>query len=457
MVNEVRFAQPPVVLGWDGRLRVTDLDGRPLERAAAEVLMALGGQEPAWLALVEALLTVESAYPGNWEELRVAAEAMTGDPARRAQMARTTPEPAILLGLAALGEPQVVKNPGLTSREWDALMAHRKAGVAVRARNIADVLPVAMADHPDPEARVRVARNPLCSTVLLSHLADDPADAVRRAVAANPNTKRSTLRRMLRDKRNQPRVWEAIATNKNIPRLGLEKCLRLGPDRAREAAVANPRLPDWRVATLVLSRWSATRRALAGRPDARPGQLSWVEAFSRRDQPSKQNLIRARVISHPNVPGAVKARSEQLNAYMKSPDVAISPWLRLAPPSPFEALILFIALGLLATTVVTLNNIGAGLFACLLAGAVAIRCRTVRPGTKVAKPRGKQVPTDRRLAPTDRRNLYNRILPLAIVVSAIIASAQSNIAPGNPAGPTQPSSPTTTVTFPTLPGVTPSH
>jgi hypothetical protein len=449
--SEVRLADPPMVVHWDGRLRVTDPDGRPLDTAAAEVLMALGGKEPAWLVPLEALLTVESAFAGDWGQVRLAATAMGAPGPTRAQLARTASEPAVLLGLAALGEPQVLRNPAVTGREWDVLIAHRRRGVAARARNIADVLPPGLAEHPDPEARMRVARNPACPASLLSRLADDPADQVRKAVGTNPSTEARALRRMLSEKRNQLQVWEAIAANPKISWRGLEKCLREGPDQAREAAVANPRLPKWRVATLVTSKWSATRRALAGRPDASAKRLAWTERFSRRDQPGRQNLIRARIYSHPNASEVTKARVQQLNAFMKSAETPLPMWRKLAPPAPTEVLVLALGLGMLAVALATGPNIGGIFFALLLMGAVVVRCRTVRPGTKVSKARAqKQVPTDRRLIPTTRRNLYNRFLVLALVISAYLAGEQYDNGFAGSGGQGSPSGPTV-VTFGTLP------
>jgi hypothetical protein len=409
----------------DDGVHVVNRDGQTLDPVAAEVLIGLGGEEPAWLPLVEGVRAVTDRYD-DWETVQTAARAMAAIPNARRKAARTTDEPAVLIGMAAMGEVQVARNPNLTAREWDLLLENRRPETAELALRTASMLPPALHDHPDAATRMRVARNPTCPQPVLATLATDSNTGVLAAVAGNPQADQPILRQLLKDKNPTP-VREAAANNRQISPKALRRCLRDKAPEVRGAAAGNPVLPSWRAAFLVPNKRSAIRRALATRPDSTSRRLAWIERCSRRDQPTWQMLIRPRIASHPNASPQLTERIDELNAYVAHG--VRTPILRkVAPPSPWEAAVMFVALvgaisvvSLGARPVLLLPAVGIALL-------VAIHCRTVRPGMKVTKDlRTRRVPEAERLTPSTRWPRLQRgvwLVPL-LAINALIQSSNS--------------------------------
>lgn len=132
-----------------GMLTVRTKAGEHLDPNAAEVIMALGGEEPKWLRLVETLQVVNASYPGSQFALVQAAEVAGRNPAVRAQLAKRSSNRIVLLALAAIGQAQVACNPNLDAAEWDLLLNHRDSSVQAKAWSLVRVLPPSLADHVD--------------------------------------------------------------------------------------------------------------------------------------------------------------------------------------------------------------------------------------------------------------------------------------------------------------------
>lgn len=212
-LDETRLELPELdliaeVLG--DRLRIFTGSGDLLDPVAAQVLQSLGGTAPSWLRNVEGLHTVWGNYR-NTTALRSTAAALAKPDPQRAQIARTTLDPAVVIGLAAAGVPAVAQNPHCTAQAWDLLRLHDDEEVQERAWDLADVLPPSLASHPDANTRALAARNLACPRQTLDGLASDPSETVLLAVAGNPNTSGRALRRIARQKNLYIRA--AVAAN----------------------------------------------------------------------------------------------------------------------------------------------------------------------------------------------------------------------------------------------------
>ena len=146
----------------EAELELFTKTGQRLDPTSAEVILALGGDEPKWLRVVEALGAVHRIYPHDQEALLDAAEAIGQKKSSMVVTARDSRHYAELVALAEMGVHQVATNPLVDSLIWGLLMGDRDPGVCKRALVAANVLPPSLADYPDPQARIRVARNPLC-------------------------------------------------------------------------------------------------------------------------------------------------------------------------------------------------------------------------------------------------------------------------------------------------------
>jgi len=198
----------------DGELLLTTADGTFLDPVAAQVLLALGGAVPPWLPAVEGLQAV-------WNELRSipallsAAAALGHSRDLQDRFARTSPDPAVLIGLAAAGIAAVAQNPQCSAVSWDFLRLHPDESVCEEALDLAEVLPAALCRHPDADTRARAARNLACTRQDLSQLSRDPSVAVRLSVAGNPHSSSRSLRRVARLK--SVAIRAAAAGNRNFP------------------------------------------------------------------------------------------------------------------------------------------------------------------------------------------------------------------------------------------------
>jgi hypothetical protein len=430
----------------EGRLLVANAEGDPLDPAAAEVLMALGGDAPWWLYAVEGLEAVDRWAPFDVDALRRAVKALGQSPQHQIGVARSTTDQAVLVGLAGGGVVQVALNPAITPVEWDILRAHRDGSVWARALRLATVLPAALGDHRDPQTRLRVSRNPVCPPDVLARLSGDFDVQVQAEVAANPNTEAKVLQALLVD--GTDAVRRAVASNPHASRRTLRRCLRDKSATIRAAAAGNPTLPKWRTALLVADKRSPVRRSLATRPDTTARRLAWIDRCSRRDQPPWQAMIRAQLRNHPNATPRLVSHLAELDRWTSSaPQVdaaqtttgrpGVPMGRRIAAPSPVEAIVILVAVG---TSMVLIVGLIIGDFRDVVAPMVAlgglelillVRCRTVRPKMRVAKSRRADgVPKDQRLRPFPR---WERPLTVAVVLTVAIVS---NIYDQGPSSPT---------------------
>jgi hypothetical protein len=423
-----------------GGLEVRTASGDLLDPVAADVLIALGGDVPAWLSIVEGLQAVDRWAGGDIAAVRRAASALARSDHNRARLARSLDDQAVLVALAASGQSQVAQNPAVTAVEWDLLCGHRDKRVRSRALGLATTLPAALADHPDPEARLRVGRNPSCPVAVLDRLSQDGDQEVRRAVAANPGTSPVRLNSLLKDKSTPDWVRLAVALNPRCPRLGLLRCLRVVNANIQTAAARNPALPSSWAAVLVMNRRSGIRRGLASRRSNTLRRLAWIDRCSRRDQPKWQLMIRAQLRFHVNAADKLKSRLAELDTFTRSNANAISslqPHIprarRVAAPSFLEAAVMVALAGGAVVAVIAqrpLYAIPAGLLELL----VVPRCRTVRAGTRIAKSQWR-VQADQRLAPvTQFRRMIRLMSALALIVVTAVYSAPPASQGGTPQG-----------------------
>jgi hypothetical protein len=290
-------------------LAIFNADGGRLDPVAAEVLLALGGTEPAWYSVGNALVAAYKDAGGRGKDaIAAAAEALGLGVGRRAELARTTDDRAVLVALAAYGNIEVGANPLCDRTAWDLVLKHRDPDIRRKALASNEQLPPALSNHPDLETRVRVARNWQCSVEVLEKLSDQEP-RVRAAVAANPSTTHSTLKRLARDENTF--VRRAIASSPKCPRSCITPLLHDRFADVRAAAVMNPEVSRRRVAARIISDPTpAVHVAIAARTDLKPGDLSRLERFSRHDPLPQYKLVCSRLSQHPSCSPSLKRRIE---------------------------------------------------------------------------------------------------------------------------------------------------
>ncbi|MEA2686165.1 MAG: hypothetical protein QOE93_1360 [Actinomycetota bacterium] len=419
----------PVI--WAGRallvevvadsLSVSLADGRPLDPKAAEVLMALGGDPPEWLGLVEGLEAVHRLCGGSAEALRTAADVLGQDPRDRAHLARTTSDEVVLVALAARGEPGVAANPACTIAAWDLIASHRSEAVRTAAGELGAVLPPVLASHRDLDVKARVARNPTCSSQVLARLATVPADAVQVAVASNPSTDEATLERL-------SQLWDSpvghsLARN---PRSPVDVLRRLAgrPDIAvRSLVAANPAYPAHLASRLMWDKSGRVRYQLAGRTDLSGRALGWVERYARRDGEAQYRMTRARLALNPASPPELLLRLDAIDAQLQDRQRPLLPWRRMLPS--FLSL-LGSVVAVAAVLVGIIAMLGGGdpaalitlLGGLVLVGAVVL----VRRSTRVSRPSQPEP----RLAPPTPRMVAMWVLLGGLTTLALVAARAGN-------------------------------
>ncbi len=314
--THLTVAQRDIQVVVDGhRLIVMDSDGRPLDPRSADVLVALGGEEPDWLPLVEALSVVPGEFPNDISAVTSAAHTLDLQPEVRAQLARTSRDRAILLVLAASGQYQIGANPLCDVKLWDLVRYHRRDDVRSAALRHNEVLGPKLANHPDPETRRRVAANPACPTALLVLLGENQEPVVRASVARNPRTPTGTLLQLAQDKDN---IWvrAGVASNPSCPRGAYQKLMWDRQASVRNAIVVNPTVPRRAVARQIFNDPTpSVHVALASRVDLTPRQLSWLERYSRRDPPQQYKLVRQRLGQHPACSAKLGRRLDKIERH----------------------------------------------------------------------------------------------------------------------------------------------
>jgi hypothetical protein len=261
---------------------VTDPAGRRLDPAAATVLLALGGPEPAWLRGVEALSVVAWWQVGDRRALEVAVEALGWPRGELVKQAAVTTEPVILLVAAVHGVVEIGRNPRCTPAAWEILRHHRDAQVRRRALLANPVLPPTLAVVDDEDTLVRVGRSPECPPELLRQLARR-SFAVQLAVAGNPSAPPGSLERFALSGHVATRA--AAAGNPSCPRRCRWLLLVDRYAQVRVAAIGNRTLvPAWRAAARVYADPTPqVHVALARRPDLAPRTLCVLERYGRGD------------------------------------------------------------------------------------------------------------------------------------------------------------------------------
>ena len=168
-----------------GVLTVRNPEGEDLSPTSARVLMSLGGAEPPWFQVVEAIFEAfRTSITGGEAGVRAAVDALERSKTRRAELARITRDRSALTALAVVGTTQVGANPLCDPHAWQLIMSNPDADVRRLALRNNDVLPATLWEFPDEETRIRVARNPDCPDSILAKLALLEAP-VRSAVASN--------------------------------------------------------------------------------------------------------------------------------------------------------------------------------------------------------------------------------------------------------------------------------
>lgn len=345
----------------NGQLVLHNASGDLLDPVAAQVIIALGGDVPAWYDVARALTAaLEGAKEQNGTSIDDAAVALSYPPARRSEVARTTTDHAVLHALAAVGEAQVGRNPQCDIGAWDLILTQRDEAVRRKALSSNEVLPVSLWRHPDEATRVRVARNRECGPDVLYQLAH-ASPAVRAEVARNPSTPSSTLQQLATD--HEWPVRRAVASNPMCPFDSFTRLLGDKYAEVRVAMVTNPIVP----ATIVRSRITmdptpSVHAAIASRVDLRPPDLSRLERHARLDPLPQYRLVLQRITTNPVTPERLLLRArDALDRIAKmSPDDIREREAARAAPSP-QVRRARLARGLIVTTVVTFG----GLFATL--------------------------------------------------------------------------------------------
>jgi hypothetical protein len=285
-----------------GALKIYNEEGEELNPSSAQVLLSLGGQEPEWLAPVEALTEAFRVPPHGSpaDAVSAAANALSQNQGRRAEIARTTEDEAVLAALAAIGTTQVGQNPYCKPRAWELLMNSRDPSTRQKALRTNEVLPPLLWQYPDPNTRIRVARNIECPAAILAELAKHNPDApqVRAAVASNTGTPDVVLRELALD--SDMSVRRAVGSNLKCP---LGSFSRLSQDRfapVRVSVISNPSIPTNLIARRIrIDPTPSVHVALASRVDLSARSLGWLERYSRSDPVAQYRLVCSRISDHP--------------------------------------------------------------------------------------------------------------------------------------------------------------
>ncbi len=304
----------------DGGLTILNEHGDELSATSAQVVMSLGGTEPGWLTTIEALTEAFEAARGSPRQaVQAAASALEEKGARRAELARTTFDVAIVVALAAVGTTQVGANPACTIRAWDLLMKSRDPSVRRNALRNNEVLPPSLWQYPEDETQVRVARNPLCPENVLHSLAirEPEIVAVRNAVASNTQTPDSLLTLLAADA--DMSVRRSVANNPSCPTHCFKKLSRDRYAAVRTAIITNPAMPVNLIARRIrFDPTPAVHIALASRADLKPKNLVWLERYSRSDPVSQYRMTCARISDNPASSEKLRRRIGVKEAHLES-------------------------------------------------------------------------------------------------------------------------------------------
>ncbi len=297
----------------DGGFQVLSERGEVLNPTSAAVLVALGGDEPAWLATVDALTRVHLAFPGDADALRQAAAALdAGDGAD--SLAATTTARAALLALAAVGCAGVGANPNCDRDLWNLLLYHRDLRVAKRALAMNRVLPPQIGFHEDEETRVRVARNPACTADQLDELWSS-SQRVRQEVAGNPSASGSTLS-LCASAAEWP-LRQAVARNRSCPRQCIHRLLRDKIAEVRAAMVRNPIVRRRVLVGRLNDPTPAVHEAMATRVELKR-RLSRVERRARGDDAMSYARTRATLKRNASSPARLRRRLEAIEQKLQA-------------------------------------------------------------------------------------------------------------------------------------------
>ncbi len=301
----------------DHELIVRNAQGDVLDPTAAEVVMSLGGDEPAWLGTVESLRAAyHGSQPDELDGVAAAANALGTSRTQQAELARTTADGRILLALAASGIAQVGANQLCNLDVWGLVMGHRNPEVRWTALADNEVLPWQLWSYPDTDTRVRVARNSTSPLRVLDSLSSDDLP-VRVAVAANPTVPAYLAERLARD--SEWSVRRSVAANPACPKSCFLPLFRDRTLQVRVAMVTNPNVSTGLAASRISADPTpAVHSALATRVDLSAKSLAQLERRSRRDPLSQYKLTCTRIAHHPSCSPSLKRRLEEIEEELSS-------------------------------------------------------------------------------------------------------------------------------------------
>lgn len=296
-----------------GALKVLNSQGEELSPTSAQVLMSLGGTEPPWFQVVEALFEAfRTSTTGGEAGVRAAVDALERSKTRRVELARTTRDRSVLNALAAVGTTQIGANPFCDLHAWQLVMNHRDPNVRRNALRNNEVLPPTLWESPDQETRMRVARNPDCPESIQRTLATQEPP-VRTSVASNMHASPELLAKLAHD--DDLSVRRAVAANTRCPVACFKTLSRDRFAQVRVAIVTNPQMPIRRVPARV---WAdptpMVHIALASRTELSPVSLSWLERYSRSDPIAQYKLVCTRLAENPQCSPNLERRLARIQA-----------------------------------------------------------------------------------------------------------------------------------------------
>lgn len=220
---------------------------------------------------------------------------------------------------------QVTTQPESESASSDISKGARLS-MATKKATAPEILTALARDSIDTVRRY-VAKNPSTPPNTLAVLATDVDEAVRVSVAKNPHTPSLTLTHLAVDARWV--VREAVAGNPSVSRKTLIDLSTDPHTPVREAVARNPHTPSAALGTMVRTDSSGTIRMTAARhPSAPPDALAAFAEFARDHHPA----WRAVVARHPSTP------PETLVALSKDNDKSVYTAVARNPSTPPEVL-----------------------------------------------------------------------------------------------------------------------
>jgi len=388
-------ARPVQLSERNGRLVISTASGEELSQEAADVLLALGGDEPEWLWIVDGLEAVYEGFGYDEDALARAAAALGQGRTVRPRTAKHSSDVVQLIALAASGHHQVALNPKCTAVCWDLLSAHRRSDVRSKTLQATSTLPESLAGHSDPVVRRLVAANRACSKSTLAKLARDDDWRVRTAVAANPASSQETLDALACS--GAGAVTRIVVRNASTSRYTLRRLSRSPDPQIRGDVVANANYPVRAARWKVFDRSGIVRTRLAGRPDVGLQTLRWIERYARRDPASQYRMTRWAIRQNPACNDKLRGRLDDIEEAVRqqakergpSPQALVRPWWLASMTAVATGVLTVLVLVLTAVERMSRDPV-AGLILLAVAAVVSYAtCRLVKWIGQRSGPRSK--------------------------------------------------------------------